>query len=700
MVITFVCLGCLQLVWTYFRRAVSSQGLSNNPPVLNAAVMRAARCLILLALLPWNIRAHASLRGRLSRSPCHCQIDNKHWRKASRTQPKCLFIDLGAGAGSDLEAFAQDKFGPVKNCPSGGDWEAILVEANPVFAPTLNAVAAKFPGKVHVNASHAAYMCDAKTAFYVNPAETNSLAGFQQAAATSLRTELQKLEVETVNINRLLIENAIPGDYVILKMDVEGAEFDILPCMAESPGSLVDRLYVEEHDPSWGLEGATLSSMQTAKAGLRTPSAGHPWISKMYHSRICLTKQDLVQLRRSLSTHHSKDQSLIHRISRAIMTDSDPWRCRYCMKISNASANGCSECLISWQDCQDHSFVPPRRQQKTSQGWDWTYAQESEKSPRTPKGTKIDKSWQTPKSPRKGNGKGKGHGQQKGRGKAQKGQFQDKGKEKGKEQGHVPQSGKGNLRLPAATTAIPPEPPWTPSLSTTTQLAPLPPPTSAPPLSEEELAFKELITALKKSPKELDPEVQAIVQRTTLKEGQNAGQSLSTAVDDMRTAREALDCARLARHNLHIKWRNFLADAVKRWQKHMEDFQREDKDLTEQIELARTALSQAMQLFETSKSDIGEGVVDVEAEDAMNEEAKDKDSINTALIQSMSTMTTQLVELQASAEAMVVEGEKKAKRPRTSEGSSEAIGGMPSPSAPALQAFANREKPFVSPDKM
>lgn len=47
--------------------------------------------------------------------------------------------------------------------------------------------------------------------------------------------------------------------------------FDILPCMAESPaGSLVDRLYMEKHDPSWGLEGATAQSMQTAMAGLRT----------------------------------------------------------------------------------------------------------------------------------------------------------------------------------------------------------------------------------------------------------------------------------------------------------------------------------------------------------------------------------------------------------------------------------------------
>eukprot|EP00434_Breviolum_minutum_P027665 symbB.v1.2.024471.t1/scaffold2320.1/size82376/3 len=194
-----------------------------------------------------------------------------------RTQPKCLFIDLGAGSGSDLEAFAQDKFGPVGNCPSG-DWEAILVEANPVFTATLNAVAAQFPGKVHVNASHAAYMCDAKTAFYINEAESTSITGFHQAVASStLGTELKQVEVETVNINRLLIENAIPGDYVILKMDVEGAEFDILPCMAESPsGSLIDRLYVEEHDPSWGLEGATLNTMQTAMAGLRTRGVDIP----------------------------------------------------------------------------------------------------------------------------------------------------------------------------------------------------------------------------------------------------------------------------------------------------------------------------------------------------------------------------------------------------------------------------------------
>ncbi|CAE7865590.1 unnamed protein product [Symbiodinium microadriaticum] len=176
------------------------------------------------------------------------------------TEPHCVFIDLGAGSGADLQAWAEGKFGPVANCPSG-KWEAILVEANPILTETLNGVAQKYAGKVQVNASRAAYMCEAKT-------------------ASVLGTELSKVEVDTVNVNRLLTEHTIPGDWVMMKMDVEGAEFDIIPCMAESPaGSLVDRLYVEQHDPGWGLEGATPSAMQTALTGLRTRGVDIPAFS-------------------------------------------------------------------------------------------------------------------------------------------------------------------------------------------------------------------------------------------------------------------------------------------------------------------------------------------------------------------------------------------------------------------------------------
>jgi len=223
-----------------------------------------------------------SLRGG-RQSPCHCQIDSQHWSRPTRTEPHCVFIDLGAGSGADLQAWAEGKFGPVANCPSG-KWEAILVEANPILTETLNGVAQKYAGKVQVNASRAAYMCEAKTAFYINTNEqqlkksSSVSAGFQEASV--LGTELSKVEVDTVNVNRLLTEHTIPGDWVMMKMDVEGAEFDIIPCMAESPaGSLVDRLYVEQHDPGWGLEGATPSAMQTALTGLRTRGVDIPAFS-------------------------------------------------------------------------------------------------------------------------------------------------------------------------------------------------------------------------------------------------------------------------------------------------------------------------------------------------------------------------------------------------------------------------------------
>ena len=40
-----------------------------------------------------------------------------------------MFIDLGAADGNTFDSFLSNGYGPVKNCPHGGDWQAILVEA-------------------------------------------------------------------------------------------------------------------------------------------------------------------------------------------------------------------------------------------------------------------------------------------------------------------------------------------------------------------------------------------------------------------------------------------------------------------------------------------------------------------------------------------------------------------------------------------
>ena len=197
-------------------------------------------------------------------------------------------------------------------------------------------------------------------------------------------------------------------------------------------------------------------------------------------------------------------------------------------------------------------------------------------------------------------------------------------------------------------TMVPPEPPWTPTLHLN---QPLPARAAAPPSapSEEEQTLKKLLQALKKSPEKMDPEVHAIVKRSKMREGRNASQPLYSAVDDLSAAREALDVAKLARHNLHIKWRNFLTNAVQRWQKHTADFQKEEADLTQKINAARTALVAAATSFEESKKELGEQVVDVEAHAAMAEasKTKDKDPVGAALNDSIMAMRTQLETLQA-----------------------------------------------------
>jgi hypothetical protein len=255
---------------------------------------------------------------------------------------------------------------------------------------------------------------------------------------------------------------------------------------------------------------------------------------------------------------------------------------------------------------------------------------------------------------------------------------------------------------------VPPEPPWTPTLHPNS--LPLPPPATPPPPTAEETTLKELIQALKKSQQEMDPEVQAIVQRSHMKDGQKSTRSLYNAVDDLSSARETLDIAKLARHNLHIKWRNFLTDAVQRWQKHTEDFQREESELTQQIEAAKTSLAAAVRRFEDSKSELGVQVIDVEAHAAMAEastDAADGGAAGAALIDSLTTMRSQLETVQASAEAMVTEEANNSnKRQRVEEGFVQpAPYSAPSATPQAMQPFAPRESqenqspPFPPPDK-
>jgi FkbM family methyltransferase len=205
--------------------------------------------------------------------PCQCQGSSSTWTRCVRTVPKCVFIDLGAANGNTFTSFLNNGYGPVANCPSGGQWEAFLVEANPHFKAPLEQTMARFPGAVKAFPSTAAYMCEGTTSFYLDTVTSDH--NYWGSSMSSKHPDVvnsgkKKVTVNTVNLMRLLYEETIPGDYVMVKMDIEGAEYDIIPCLADSPSvALMDALYMESHDISFGLAGNSVEVWNKAKNTLK-----------------------------------------------------------------------------------------------------------------------------------------------------------------------------------------------------------------------------------------------------------------------------------------------------------------------------------------------------------------------------------------------------------------------------------------------
>lgn len=239
---------------------------------------------------------------RRPRQACQCLPFDPSWRRPLRTLQKCIYIDLGAADGNSFRPFLKGRFGSLEKCgtsENSGEYEAFLLEANPRFDSALQSLEQTSQKRVRAMNSTAVYMCDAQASFYLDPDVEHNFWGSSLDGkvhrgddwrhphdAPELRVGQQlgeqKITVPTVNLMRLLYENAIPGDLVIVKMDIEGAEWDIVPCLASSPAAaLVDKLFIEQHPIGWQLGNTTQAEMNRAKAKLRQ---GGIFVPFFYHS--------------------------------------------------------------------------------------------------------------------------------------------------------------------------------------------------------------------------------------------------------------------------------------------------------------------------------------------------------------------------------------------------------------------------------
>lgn len=241
---------------------------------------------------PLNLNATgwrlSSEEGNQQQAPCRCTSYSTWWKKPAKRDPTCLFFDLGAADGETYKAFLGISSKWSFNYDTGGfnrnKCYAYLIEANPSFEADLESLRTDH---VYPMVKQAAYMCDKKHQDFwldaVGPESWGSSLNFTHQSVVGKDNTRKSVDVELSNLMRLLQENAIPEDHVIVKMDIEGAEYDILPCLADAPSaSLIDTLYLEDHCPGrhWcpttGQAGNSKATFQKAiekleKRGVKVP---------------------------------------------------------------------------------------------------------------------------------------------------------------------------------------------------------------------------------------------------------------------------------------------------------------------------------------------------------------------------------------------------------------------------------------------
>lgn len=155
------------------------------------------------------------------------------------------FFDVGANVGQTFPEF-------LMKHPAWKDYHVVCIEPSPRFWPALIAATERYGHHFQgVTVITAAITGDRPglAPFYQ---KTQPLAdSLDKTFRTNLSTGYDLL-VPTLGLMQTVLSVAKEhGDEVVIKLDVEGAEYgilaDLLPCVTSS---LIKRIFVEWHDPS------------------------------------------------------------------------------------------------------------------------------------------------------------------------------------------------------------------------------------------------------------------------------------------------------------------------------------------------------------------------------------------------------------------------------------------------------------------
>jgi len=145
-----------------------------------------------------------------------------------------VFVDCGGHNGCSVRKF-------LKEIDPRGRFEIITFEPNDIFGSRYS----EFPRHSLIQA--AVHVRDGEEFFFLDREVGYGSSLFKEKTTGGIDTG-SPIRVPTVDLSKWLMENTSQNDYIILKLDVEGAEYDILEKMI-ADGSIrrVRHIFAEWH---------------------------------------------------------------------------------------------------------------------------------------------------------------------------------------------------------------------------------------------------------------------------------------------------------------------------------------------------------------------------------------------------------------------------------------------------------------------
>jgi len=200
-----------------------------------------------------------------------------------------IFLDLGANAADSLEVFLKHENAKFQYDFPRPDWatydqaEIYLFEANPYFNTALVQAKERYDAlgiNVNIFPSTVVDVNDGTRTFFLDTVNTdNSFWGSSTHAShpDAIKSESKGTELSAINISRWMLMNTLPHDFVVVKMDIEGAEYEVIPHMAEmKTWTVVDYLLIEWHPSAVDNFTEADAKVKTAMEKLRSEGVNAP----------------------------------------------------------------------------------------------------------------------------------------------------------------------------------------------------------------------------------------------------------------------------------------------------------------------------------------------------------------------------------------------------------------------------------------